>query len=340
MNKQQTLSNMEYSHRKKKTEEFLKIMNEIIPWDEWVGYIEPYYPTGKRGRPPMGIEKMLRMYLLQVWFNLSDEMVDDTIYDSYAMRKFMGLNFLEEQAPDATTQLQFQHLIERNGIGKVFFDAINRCLEQCGHMMKGGTIIDATLIFAPSSTKNQSGERDPEMHQTKKGNQWYFGMKCHTGVDAGSGYVHTVEVTAANVHDLDMASQLIREDDDVVYGDAGYLGIEKRQGILEDKHKSGIDYRINQRPGKILALKDGPGKDWFRYFERQKSSVRSKVEHPFHIIKDLFGYRKVAYRGLAKNHNRLYMLFLSAICGCVQSRVNGGQRSTWGEVRSFSTEWA
>jgi IS5 family transposase len=131
---------------------------------------------------------MLRMYLLQVWFNLSDEMVEDTIYDSYAMRKFMGLNFLEEQAPDATTLLQFRHLIERNGIGKVFFDAINRCLEQCGHMMKGGTIVDATLISAPSSTKNQSGERDPKMHQTKKGNQWYFGMKCHTGVDAGSGY--------------------------------------------------------------------------------------------------------------------------------------------------------
>lgn len=319
--KQQTLSNMENSNRKKKTkrEEFLEIMEEIIPWDEWTAIVEPYYPKGKRGRPPVAIETILRMYLLQICFSLSDEGVEDAIYDSYAMRKFMGINFMENQVPDATTLLHFRHLLEENGIGKLFFDAISRCLEKCGRIMHGGTIIDATILSAPSSTKNATGERDPEMHQTKKDSQWYFGMKGHTGVDAGTGYIHTVEVSAANVHDIDMAAKLIREDGEVVYGDAGYLGIEKRQEIREDKQKSKIDYRINQRPGKINALQDDPGKDWFHIMEHQKSAVRCKVEHPYQLIKNKFGYLKVAYRGLSKNHNRLYLLFASAnlwMCAC------------------------
>ena len=219
--KQESFSDMEYSCRKKKTkrEEFLEIMDEIIPWDEWVGIIRPYYPTGERGRPPIEIEIMLRMYLLQCWFNLSDEGVEDAIYDSYAMRKFMGINFFEQDVPDATTLLHFRHLLEEHGIGKLFFDAINHCLERAGRMMRGGSIVDATLISAPSSTKNAEKKRDPEMHQTKKGNQWHFGMKCHTGVDAGSGFVHTVEATSANVHDVTVAAKLLREDDEVVYGD-------------------------------------------------------------------------------------------------------------------------
>ena len=228
------------------------------------------------------------------------------------MRKFMGINFLEEQVPDATTLLHFRHLLEEKGIGKLFFDAISRCLEKCGRVMHGGTIVDATILSAPTSTKNAAKARDPEMHQTKKGNEWRFGMKCHTGVDAGTGFVHTVEVSSANVHDIVMAGELIREDDTVVYGDAGYLGIERRPEIAQDPHKSKIDYRINQRPGKINALKDGPGKDWFHVIEHQKSAVRCKVEHPYQLIKNKFGYRKVAYRGLAKNHNRLYLLFASA----------------------------
>jgi IS5 family transposase len=216
---------------------------------------------------------MTEMYLLQVWFTLSDEMLEDSIYDSYAMRKFMGINFMEEQVPDATTLLHFRHLLEEKGIGKLFFDVINRCLEKCERIMHGGSIIDATIISAPSSTKNASGERDPEMHQTKKGNEWRFGMKCHTSVDAGTGFVHTVEVSAANVHDIAMAEKLIRKDDEVVYSDAGYLGIEHRPETMTDFHKSKIDYRINQRPGKINALQDGPGKDWFHIMEHQKSSV-------------------------------------------------------------------
>lgn len=311
--KQVSFSDFEYSNRKKKTkrEEFLEIMDEIIPWDEWVALIEPYYPAGKRGRPPKGIEKMLRMYLLQCWFNLSDEGVEDAIYDSYAMRKFMGINFLEEDAPDATTLLKFRHLLEENNLNKAFFDAINRVMVASGHIMKGGTIVDATIINAPSSTKNAEKARDPEMHQTKKGNECRFGMKCHVGVDAGSGYVHTAEVTAANVHDVTVASKLLREDDQVVYGDSGYLGISKRPEIQENKYFSRIDFRINRRP-KSLPQVSERSIDWERWIEHRKSSIRCKVEYVFRIIKCQFGYRKTVYRGLHKNANRLFALFISA----------------------------
>ena len=224
--KQQTFSDIEYSGRKRKTkrEEYLEIMEEIIPWGEWVAYIVPNYPDGKRGRPPKGIERMLRMYLLQVWFNLSDEGVEDAIYDSYAMRKFMGIDFMTEQVRDATTLLHFRHLMEENKLSEQIFKALKDAMDRSGHIMHGGSIVDATILEAPSSTKNADKTRDPEMHQTKKGNQWHFGMKVHIGVDAGTGYVVSVEGTAANVHDVTVASKLIREDDDVVYGDSGYLG--------------------------------------------------------------------------------------------------------------------
>ena len=191
---------------------------------------------GKRGRPTKGIEKMLRMYLLQSWFNLSDEGIEDAVYDSYAFRKFMGIDFNNEQVPDATTLLKFRHLLEKNHIGELFFDAIKRCFDKAGVMMKGGTIVDATLISASSSTKNQEKARDSEMHKTKKGNQWYFGMKCHAGVDAGTGYVHTITVTPANVHDITETHNLLLEDDEVMYGDSGYLGVEKREEIAGDEH--------------------------------------------------------------------------------------------------------
>jgi IS5 family transposase len=309
---QSSFSDIEYSFRKRQTkrDEFLKIMDEIIPWDEWVAYIEPYYPSGKRGRPPLGIEKMLRMYLLQCWFNLSDEGVEDAVYDSYAFRSFMKLDFVTEQAPDATTLLKFRHLLEKHGIGKVFFQAIASTLERCGHMMRGGSIMDATLISAPSSTKNAERQRDPEMCQTKKGNEWHFGMKCHIGVDAGSGYVHSLETTAANVHDITIASKLIREDDEVVYGDAGYLGLEKRDEVTGSAHLSSIDYRINRRIGSVQKVPEN-FINWERQIERRKSSVRSKVEHPFLLIKRIFGYSKTVYRGLAKNTHRLHWLFAS-----------------------------
>jgi IS5 family transposase len=308
-----TLSDIEYGMRKRTTkrDEFLRIMDNSIPWDEWVAYIVPYYPEGKRGRPPMGIEKMLRMYLLQCWFNLSDEGLEDAIYDRYAMRTFMGVTFFDEQVPDATTLLKFRHLLEKHNIGKVFFDAIARELTERGHMMRGGSIVDATLISAPSSTKNEKKERDPEMHQTKKGNEWHFGMKCHVGVDAGSGYVHSLETTAANEHDITVAGQLIREDDAVVYGDSGYRGIEKREEVTSSPHLSMIEYRINRRHHSVQRMPEGYI-DWERRIERRKSSVRSKVEHPFLIIKGYFGFAKTVYRGLAKNTHRLHTLFASA----------------------------
>ena len=311
--KRLTLSDIEYGNRKRTTkrDEFLRIMDASILWKEWVDYIVPFYPNGKRGRPPMGIEKMLRMYLLQCWYNLSDEGIEDEIYDSYALRTFMGINFFDEQVPDATTLLKFRHLLEKYNVGKVLFEAISRTLEERGYMMRGGTIVDATLISAPSSTKNEKKERDPEMHQTKKGNEWYFGIKCHIGVDAGSGYVHSIETTAANVHDITVAPQLIREDDDVVYGDAAFIGIEKREEVKNSPHLSTKEYRINRRYKSVQRMPEG-FIDWEKQIERRKSSVRSKVEHPFLIIKRYFGFAKTVYRGLSKNTHRLHTLFASA----------------------------
>jgi len=307
---QMTFSDIEYSGRKKTTkrEKFLDAMDSIIPWEEWAEYIKPHYPDGKRGRPTRGILTMLRMYLLQIWFNLSDEGVEDAIYDSYAFRKFMGINFIDEQVPDATTLLKFRHMMEQSGIGEQLFRAINYVIEQSGYMMRGGTIVDATIINASPSTKNEEKARDPEMHQVKKGNEWHFGMKTHIGVDAGSGLVHSMTVTPANEHDITQTSKLIRVDDEVVYGDSGYLGIEKREEIKSDEHLSSIEYRINRRPGKLPKVSDN-AIDWERYIENRKSSMRCKVEHPFKIIKCEFGYRKVRYRGLAKNANRLFVLF-------------------------------
>lgn len=268
-------------------------------------------PAGKRGRPSMGIEKMLRMYLLQIWFNLSDPATEDAIYDSYAMRKFTGIDFMTEAVPDETTLCKFRHLLETHDLNKLFFDAINRVMAQTGHIMKGGTIVDAAIISAPSSTKNADKARDPEMCQTKKGNEWKFGMKCHIGVDAGSGLVHTMTVTAANEHDITQTANLLREDDEVVYGDSGYIGVQKRPEITNNEHFSNIDFRINRRPSSLPKVSDN-AIDWERCIENRKSSVRCKVEHAFRIIKCQFGYKKTVYRGLKKNENRLYAIFTCA----------------------------
>ena len=265
----------------------------------------------KRGRPPMGIEKMLRMYLLQIWFNLSDPATEDTVYDSYAMRKFTGIDFLKESVPDETTLCKFRHLLEVNGLNELFFEAINRVMVQSGHMMKDRTIVDATIIDAPSSAKNAEKARDPEIHQTRKGNVWCFSMKCHVGVNAGSGLVHTITVTSANKHDITETVNLIREDDEVVYGDSGYLGVQKRSEIQQNEHFSKVDFRINRRPKSLPKVSDH-AIDWERYIEHRKSSIRSKIGHVFRIIKCQFGYKKVVYCGLKKNENRLYVLFACA----------------------------
>lgn len=311
---QLTFTDAEYNLRKKKTrrEEFLDTMNQMIPWKDWILMIQPYYPTGKRGRPPKGIETMLRMYLMQSWFNISDAGLEDAIYDSYAMRSFLHIDFYKEQVPDATTLLKFRHLLEEHHIGEKIFADVNARLEKAGLIMHGGTIVDATIINAPSSTKNKTGKRDPEMHQTKKGNQWYHGMKIHSGVDAGTGYVHTITATSANVHDIDESSKLIRQDDEVVYGDSGYLGMSKRPEFKSDEHLSKIEYRTCMRPSSMKTSSNYNGINWEKQIENRKSSIRCKVEHPFLIVKRQFGYAKVVYRGLAKNFNRFNVLFASA----------------------------
>ena len=320
---QQTFSDIEYANRKKitKREEFLNSMNDIIPWADWVDMIRPYYPDGKRGRPPKEIEVMLRMYLMQNWFCLSDEGTEDAIYDSYAMRQFMHIDFITEQVPDATTLLNFRHLIEKNKLAEKLFNDVNSRLETAGLIMRGGSIVDATIIDAPSSTKNRTGKRDPEMHQTKKGNQWYHGMKIHAGVDAGSGYVHTITATAANVSDISEAHNLMRQDDEVCYADSGYTGIEKRPEIVGDDYLSAIEYRVAMKPSKLKTTKAFRGFNFERHIESRKASTRCKVEHPFLIVKNFFGYSKVVYKGLEKNLNRFFMLFASAnLLMCIRSK--------------------
>ena len=250
------------------------------------------------------------MYLLQNWFNLSDEGVEDAVYDSYAFRKFMRVDFTgNEQVPDATTLCKFRKQLDDNGITRLFFDLMKEFLDKHGKLMHGGTIVDATIIEAPSSTKNAEGKRDPEMHQVKKGNEWHFGERMHIGADAGTGYIHSVEVASANVNERDFVPNLVREDDYVVYGDAGHCGIEKREEIKTDRHLSQIDWRINsQKPYRKNKWEPGPGIYWHRYFEYRKSRIRSKVEYPFFVIKCIFGYRKVRYRGLKKNRTQAYTL--------------------------------
>src|SRR5438445_263337 len=208
--------------------QFLAEMDRVVPWRELCARIEPVYPKAGNGRPPVGVARMLRIYFLQHWFNLSDPAVEETLYDSPTMRAFVGIDLGREPVPDETTVCKFRHLLEQQGLGRVLFEEVARHLQAQGLTVSTGTIVDATIIAAPSSTKNATGTRDPEMHQTKKGNQWYFGMKAHIGVDAGTGYIHSVTCTAANVHDLDEAVNLVRADDEVVYTDAGYQGAEKR----------------------------------------------------------------------------------------------------------------
>jgi transposase, IS5 family len=305
---QPSFTDVEYGNRRRvsRREQFLKTMDATIPWARWVELVEPFYYTGKKGRRPKPIETM-RMYLLQVWFSLSDEGVEDAVYDSYAMRAFMGLDFAVEQVPDATTLLHFRHLLEKHQLGERLFEAQHEIFEAEGWIMRGGSIVDATIITAPSSTKNATGTRDPEMHQTKKGNQWYFGMKAHIGADAGTGYVHNVTATSANVHDLDQVADLVRTDDEVVYTDAGYQGVEKRPEIAGNEHLSRVEFRVAARKSRLVKMAEQD-----RQAESRQAGVRAKVEHPFLILKRDFGFTKTRYRGIAKNLNHLHVAFASA----------------------------
>jgi len=305
---QASFSDLEYAAKKKVTrrDRFLGDIEAVTPWSALVAEIEPFYPKGEgRGRPPIGLERMLRMYIAQQCFGLSDEGTEDALYDSQAIRRFVGIDLSRESAPDATTLLKFRRLLETHQLTQRIFAAINLHLAIKGLMLKEGTVVDATIIAAPSSTKNQEGKRDPEMHQTKKGNQWHFGMKAHIGVDAHSGLTHTVVTTPANAADVSQAHALLHGEEADAFGDAGYQGVEKR----EENQTSPVKWYVALRPGKRRALPDTELGRLDEQFEKLKASVRAKVEHPFHIIKNLFSLKKVRYRGLAKNTAPLFTLF-------------------------------
>ena len=282
-------------------------MEEVIPWAKLLDVVEPHYPKGQRGRPPIGLERMLRVYFLQQWYGLADAALEEALYDSQALQRFARIDLQSEGVPDATTLLKFRHLLETHNLCKGLFAAINADLTARGLLLREGTLVDATLIAAPSSTKNQKKERDPEMHQTRKGNQWYFGMKAHIGADRDSKLVHTVVVTAANVADVTKTAELLHGAEQQVHADAGYTGVEKRPEIVALARK--IDWQIACKRGLIKALAEGAEKTAVKAVEKTKASVRAFVEHPFHIVKNLFGHRKVRYRGLAKNGHQLYTLF-------------------------------
>ena len=308
MIRQSTFSEMEYLAKKRVTrrDRFLGEIESVTPWAALVASIAPYYPKGDgRGRPPIGLERMLRMYIAQQCIGLSDEGIEDALYDSQAIRRFVGIDLSREAAPDATTLLKFRRLLETHQLTRTVFDTINRHLTEKGLMLKEGTVVDATIIAAPSSTKNQDRARDPEMHQTKKGNNWHFGMKAHIGVDAESGLVHTVVATPANVHDVTQTHALLHGEEQHVHGDAGYVGVEKR----EENQNTRVTWHIAMRPGTRRILPDTPLGRLLEKIEYAKAQIRAKVEHPFHVIKNLFKHRKVRYQGLAKNAAQLFTLF-------------------------------
>jgi len=307
---QRSFASAEYAMKKKRTrrEKFLAEMERIVPWSRLIAVIEPLYPkSGRVGRPPIGVPKMLRMYCLQQWYSLADEALEDALYDSQALRDFVGIDLSRESVPDATTLLKFRRLLQDNDLTRALFDEINAHLTYQGLLMRAGTIVDATIIAAPSSTKNEGKTRDPDMHQTKKGNQWFFGMKAHIGVDAESGIVHSVVATAANVGDITQAGALLHGEEEVAFGDAGYRGVNKRE------EAQGPRWHVAMQPGKRRKL--DLTRKWARLLEQAeqlKASVRAKVEHPFHVVKNLFCHKKVRYKGLAKNEAQLFSLFALA----------------------------
>lgn len=305
--KQISLGNgFERSAKRTRKRAFLEEMERVVPWTELVALIVPYMPAGKTGRPPYPAELLLRIHFLQQWFGLSDPAMEEALYDVPLYRQFAGLDLGNSRLPDESTLLRFRHLLEAHNLSARMLLVINTTLAAQGLMLKTGSVVDATLIDAPSSTKNKDGKRDPEMHQVKKGNQWHFGMKAHIAVDADSGLVHTVIGTAANVHDVTQAAELLHGEETTVWADAGYRGIEKRQ---EAKDLS-VNWRVAMMPGKRKQLDTrNPLGALINTVEHTKASIRAKVEHPFRVIKCQFGFTKVRYRGLMKNTAQLNTLF-------------------------------
>ena len=296
--------------------QFLEEMERVVPWSELVPMIEQHVPRSRTGRPPFAVQTMLRIHFLQQWFALSDPAMEEALHDVPLYREFAQLDAGMTRMPDESTILRFRHLLEQHNLAIQLLASINATLARAGLMLKTGTMVDATLIAAPSSTKNESGERDPQMKQTKKGNQWYFGMKARVGADACSGLVHTVVGTAANVNDVTVADALLHGEESDAFGDAGYQGAHKRPEALErdrQRARSGsgpVRWHVAMKPGKRKQLDaDRPLEAILESLERVKASIRARVEHPFRVLKQQFGYCKVRYRGLVKNTAQLTTLF-------------------------------
>ena len=298
--KQQSLTDgFEKFRKKTRKEQFLEDMETIIPWKELTDAIEPYYPNPQgAGRRPVGVERMLRIYFLQHWFNLSDPAAEEALYDSRAMRHFVGVELGQVRAPDETTICKFRHMMERHNLGDQLFHLVNQYLQENGLKVSRGTIVDASIINAPSSTKNKKKQRDPEMHQTRKGNQWFFGMKAHIGVDSRTKLVHHVVATAANVHDSVMLTDLLHGEESCVWGDSAYAG----KGDVIGECAPGAKDFTNKKGSRYVTLSDEE-----RARNRNKSKVRAKVEHVFGVMKGQFGFTKVRYKGLAKNAHHLFV---------------------------------
>jgi IS5 family transposase len=317
-----SFSDAEHAGRRKKTrrEVFLAEMELVVPWKALLKVIEPHYPVAGRGRRPYPLQAMLRVHLMQNWFALSDPAMEEALYEIASLRAFAGLGL--EAIPDETTILNFRHLLEASDLAEDIFKQVNAHLARKGLLLKRGSIVDATIIAAPSSTKNSTGERDPEMHQTKKGNQWHFGMKAHIGVDADSGLVHTVTTTAANEADVEQVTDLLHGKEDEVWADSGYRGAQARV-------KRDVRWHIAGRPSDMAKMPEGRAKARARKQEYQKASIRAKVEHPFRVIKRQFGLAKVRFKGLAKNTAHVITLFALSNLWMVRRKL-----IAMGQVRS------
>ena len=291
-------------------EALLAVMEKVATWKRLVERLEPYYPKGSRGRPPVGLERMLRLLVVQNCFGYSDEGLEDAVTEIQSIRHFVGVDLSEGSAPDSTTMVRFRNLLNEHNLARAILEEVNASLAGAGLIIRQGTVVDATIIAAPSSTKNAEGKRDPEMHSTKKGNQWHFGMKAHIGVDASSGLVHSVVATAANEADINCAAELLHGEEKAVFADAGYTGAQKRPEVAAKA--CGATWHVAAKRGLIKAMAEGALKSATVAYEKAKASVRALVEHPFQIIKQRFGYRKVRYRGLQKNLAKLEILFALA----------------------------
>ena len=313
----------ELAAKRTRKREFLDEMDRVIPWSQLLALIAPHAPAGKTGRPPFATEVMLRIHLLQQFFGHSDPAMEEALHDIPLYREFAQLDVGTTRLPDESTILRFRHLLEAHDLGAQILEAVNAGLQRQGLLLKTGTVVDATLVAAPSSTKNAKGERDPEMHQTKKGNQWHFGMKAHIGVDADSGLVHTVVGTSANAHDVTQASVLLHGEESDVFADSGYRGVHKREEVIEDHAQ--VSWHVAMMPSHRKALdKDTPMGAILDALEKTKARIRAKVEHPFRVIKCQFGHRKTRYRGLAKNTSQLRVMFALSNLWMVRKRILQG----------------